>query len=116
MANPHKGEVALGDYTLVMSINAVCELEDALGKSIDEIGAEMSGGSMRMGTLRAVVWAALQEHHPGTTMQDAGRIIGEVGMDEVGPKIGEAFQAAFPQKEGAKGKADPRKAGGRSTS
>lgn len=105
--NAHKGEVALGDHTLVLSVNAICELEEKLGKGIDKIGEELGEG-VRMRTLRAVVWAGLLEKQPDTKETDAGRIIGEVGIEAAVQAVGNAFAAAFPQGE-ASGKARPRK-------
>jgi len=108
MANPHRGEVALGDHTLVFSINAICDLEDALGRSITEIGTEMETG-LSMRTLRAVIWAGLQERHPGTSEKQAGDIISEVGVPAAGEAVSAAFAAAFPQAEAEGKKARPRK-------
>lgn len=108
MANPHRGEVALGDHTLVFSINAICDLEEALGRGISEIGVEMETG-LSMRTLRAVIWAGLQERHPGTTEKQAGDVISKVGVPAAGEAVSAAFAAAFPQAEATGGKARPQK-------
>src|SRR5690625_1113917 len=108
MANPHRGEVALGDHTLVFSINAICDQEDALGRSITEIGTEMETG-LSMRTLRAVIWAGLQERHPGTSEKQAGDIISEVGVPADSKAVSGACRAALPQSESERKKALPRK-------
>lgn len=99
MPNPAKGEVALRvgetDYTLRLSINAICEAEALLDKTVNEIIASLD----RVSTMRALLWAGLREHHKDVSLFDAGDIIGAAGADVVGAKIGEAIKAAFPQAE-----------------
>lgn len=108
MANPKIGYVDLpaGEttYTLRLSVNALVEAETLLDKSINDIIATLD----RVGTLRAIMWAALLEKHPNTTLLDAGEIIGAVGADAAGVAIGEALKAAFP--DDLKGDARPPKA------
>lgn len=118
MANPHKGQVALNvdgkDYTLSFSINALCELEDALGESVNAIAAQMGDSSkVRLKTIRTLVWAALLDHHPGTSVEEAGNIISAAGVPAAMEAIGGAFAKAFPDpKEGKANGSRPRKAGG----
>ena len=111
MANPVRGEVGFEadgtPYTLMFSTNALCALEDALGMSVTDIGAQMSG-SVRLKTLRSLFWAGLQDHHAGVSEAEAGRIIDQVGAAEAGELIGRAFAAAFPQAEEAKAGSRPR--------
>jgi hypothetical protein len=100
MANPLRGEVDLvvGEktYLLRLSINGVVEAETLLDKSVNEIIQSID----RMGTLRALLWAALREHHPSLSLFDAGDIIGIAGAENVGFKVGEAIKAAFPEAKG----------------
>lgn len=112
MANRHRGEVALliGDatYTLCFSINSLCSLEELLNKSVNEIMAGIGDGSkVRLGTVRALVWAGLSEKHPEITVKDAGRIITEGGTAEVMAKVTEALEAAFPPPEAKAAEARP---------
>lgn len=112
MANAQRGEVELvvGDktYKLRLGINAIVEVEDVLGGvGINEIIASLDPANVRIGTLRAILWGALREHHPEVTLLDAGDLIGEVGAAAIAPVVGEAIGAAFPRSEGAK---RPRKA------
>jgi hypothetical protein len=105
MANPHRGEVALkaGDkaYTASFSINAMCDLEQLMRRSIVEIAMELemvesNPTTLRMGTVRAVTWAALRQHHPELTEADAGDILAEAGFAEVMKVVLQAIYAAFP--------------------
>lgn len=112
MANPLRGSVALqaGDraYALSFSVNAICELEAELDKPVAEIIASLQNpDQLRMGTVRALVWAALRDHHDEVSITDAGRLITDVGFKPAIAKVGEAIRLAFPE---AKGKANPRKA------
>jgi len=111
MANPHRGEVSLkaGDttYTLSLSANAICELEDHTGRDIGDIASSLNG-NVAMKLVRALVWAALQDHHPDMDIKGAGRVITEAGMPACMEAIGVAFQRAFPDAE--EGSARPPKA------
>lgn len=102
MANPHRGEVAIKvgdkDYTLRLSINAIAEIENLLDLGVNEIAAKLGRpDKIRIGHLRAIVWGALNEHHPKMSVVDAGELIGEFGAPEMVGKIQEAFMLAFPQ-------------------
>jgi hypothetical protein len=103
MANPHKGEVPLvaGDttYTLRFSTNALASIEDVLGLGVSEVIAAMQG-SVKIGTLRAVLWGGLQGAHKGTSLLDAGDIIDAAGVSAASEAISKAFQLAFPAPEG----------------
>ncbi|WP_315920440.1 hypothetical protein [Mesorhizobium sp. SP-1A] len=107
MANRERGEVAfdaLGQsWTLKLGTNAMCEIEDATGKTFSEVG-ELMGDQKRVTIklMRTVFWGALREQHEDVTIKQAGAVIDDIGMQEAGRLIGEAFQAAMPeQKEGA---------------
>lgn len=83
MANPHRGEVELkaGDktYTLVYTINSLCELEKTTEKSVDEVLSEINSGNPRLLAIRDLFWAGLLKHHK-MTVNEAGEV-----MDEAGP-------------------------------
>lgn len=104
MANPHKGEVEFESgersYTLRFSANAICEMEDALGRGVAEIGALLGNPeTLHMKHVRAVFWAGLQEKHK-MTLDEAGEIITSIGLARVIELIGRAFEAAFPSEGG----------------
>lgn len=115
MANPHRGEVAFSTedgatYTLKFSVDALCALEEAVGKGIVAISIELSDPEkLSMGLLRKVLWAGLRHHHPDVDVKAAGElIVGTGGIEGVIPVISEALEAAFqkgdkkrsPQKPG----------------
>ncbi|WP_037437161.1 GTA-gp10 family protein [Sinorhizobium fredii] len=117
MANPNRGSVALqvGDraYTLSFSINALCELEDLLDKPVAAIvEAIQKPTELRMSSVRAIIWAGLQDHHEGLSVKEAGQIASEAGTQAALAKVGEAFRLAFPQPTQGGAKANPRKAKG----
>lgn len=113
MSNPIKGEVRLlagsQSYVLVFGANAMVALESALDMSLNQI-VNLFKADIRIGTLRTMLWAALQDRHPEVDERQAGLIMDEAGLDQVGEKIGEAFSLALP-KEDAKGAARPPKPG-----
>lgn len=120
MANREKGEVSLAaggeTYTLRLSINALCELEDVFDQPIGEIVTLLQAdGGVRISHLREIVRAALSEHHPGLTAPEVGRIMSDAGIDRIGGVLGELFSATFPDRKGdagAKPGANPRTAKG----
>lgn len=112
MANPNRGEVALlvGDreYKLSFSINAICELEDALDIPVAKVADKLNdAANIRMSLIRTVVWAALRDHHEAVTVKEAGQIATDAGIPVVMEAIGRAFTLAFPE---ANGSANPPKA------
>ena len=103
MANPHRGGVAVrvGDdeWTFSFSINALCELEDLLDKPMPQIFASLRDEeNMRMSDVRALVWAALLDHHDEITLREAGDVATKVGTPVCLEKIGKAVELAFPTK------------------
>jgi hypothetical protein len=105
MANPHKGELALDldgkTYTLVLDANAIVEAETLLDRGVNDFDMR------RIGTMRALLWAALRRYHPEMTLLDAGELITGNG-NRIGDKLGEAIRLAFPPEEQGE---RPRKAG-----
>lgn len=104
MANPHRGSVALqvGDraYTLSFSVNALCELEDHLGKPIAKIADGLNDpANVRMSVVRALLWAGLRDHHDEIDLKAAGLIASDAGIPAVMEAIGKAFSLAFPEAE-----------------
>lgn len=113
MANAVRGQVSLkaGDtiYTLCLSANAMCSLEEHAGRDIGEIASSLNDKGVSMLLVRSLVWAALQDHHPDVDIKGAGHIITEAGMPACMEAIGVAFQRAFPDAE-ANADANPPKA------
>ena len=113
MANAERGEVSFEasgkTWTMKIDTNAMCEIEGLTSKGIAEIGQILGNEKTATITLmRAVFCGALQAHHEGTSLRDAGRLIDEVGADKAGKLIGQAFELAFPAAKA--GEARPQKA------
>jgi hypothetical protein len=107
VANKAKGErkLALGDkeYTLFFNMNALAELEDALGVTIPKIASQMQDqDNIGIKFIRTLFWAGLLKYHRNDvpTIEDAGEILSEAeDLAQVFQAVGEAFAAAFPQDE-----------------
>ncbi|MGL5934596.1 MAG: hypothetical protein ACRCZI_03120 [Cetobacterium sp.] len=105
MSNPNRGDVSFDasgkTWKLKFSTNAICELEDAIGIGVDSIASSMQNESaQKMKLLRAVLWAAMQDHHEGITKKQVGDLIDEIGFEVATQKMTEAFAAAFPESKG----------------
>ena len=113
MTNPIRGDIDLqaGDehFTLRMSVNAIIELETLLDMGVNQV-ARLLGNTkdFRLGTLRAVLWAALREHHKGVTLEEAGAIIAKAGANVVLDAVSQALASTFPERKADT--ANPRKA------
>jgi len=109
MANPHKGELSFEadgvTYTLLYSNNALVALEDKIDRGIVDISSEMGSwaqnpNKIRLGLIRALLWAGLIEHHPDVNLTAAGELITKAGgVAKVTELVGEAFTRAFPAPE-----------------
>jgi hypothetical protein len=97
MSNAHKGEVSFkvqdAEYTLVMSWNAMCELEAETEKSLPTVLKDLQ----RATTVRALLWALLRTKHPDITLTQAGNIIDQVGPVKTTEVIMRAIGAAQPK-------------------
>lgn len=88
MANPHKGEVSvvIGEttYTLALTLNAMCELQDEFGVSWEQVAAQAEQGSPKH--LRSLLWVSLRKHHKDLTLDQ----FGDMDLVDV-RRLGEAF-------------------------
>lgn len=117
MTNQIRGVVSeeiLGErLNLRLSANEWCELEDEHGKSTDEILKDFStmvqDGNLRLNMLRSLFRAALSGAKPGITHAEAGDIMAEVGLVDVGRIVGEVIMASLPQAEPASARGAPGK-------
>lgn len=111
MANAIRGEVSVTAngkaYTLRPGINAICALEELTGKGFVEIARSAEQG--RLSAMRALCWAYLQECHGEEiqTLDDAGRWIDDIGLDELIVKLGEVNELNASPKRGRPRKAQP---------
>lgn len=94
------------EYRLVLDFNSICHFEDSVGSNFFERADAWQSGRETPSAreLRAVIHAALSEHHPEMTEQDAGRILSS-SMDMFGDLLNEAMKGVEPAPAGKKTKA-----------
>jgi hypothetical protein len=99
MTNALRGEAALkaGDrvFSLAFDVNAFCFAEGELKRDTDDIAGELITGTASLVVVRAMLWAALQKHHPGTHLVEAGEIMSDAGMPHVREAMIAGLSAAF---------------------
>jgi hypothetical protein len=89
-------------YTMIFSINALCELENDYDDVFAEFAGLLSGsGKKRNTVLRKVFRAGLSDHHPEMTERQAGLLMTAMGFHAALTKVADAFTLAFPIPEGA---------------
>lgn len=87
MANPERGEVGVTvggkGYTLRPTFDALCELEDLVGKPLHVLMEGIQEG--RLSGVRAVVWCFLQDEHASEikSLKDASKWIEKAGGADV---------------------------------
>jgi hypothetical protein len=98
--------IELGGKTrnLRFSFNALCLLEDTLGLPIAEIGEALSG-SVKLGTVRALLYAGLSDEDETLTLKQVGRLIDSSRLGELAEAIRKAFEGAFAPEPGEEKKA-----------
>ena len=105
MANKIRGEVDFEaggkTYTLKMSTNAICQIEDLSGKSINEFSQGLFDPALfRIANLRLIFFACLLGGKSEVaSLLDAGEILDAVGFEDGGVLIRTAYQRAFPTPE-----------------
>lgn len=84
-------------YRLRYSINALCDMEEALGMGVRDFYRLVTSGDLRMSHVRGAFWAGLRHHQPNITKAQAGNIIQSLGGAEQAMELlGEALTRAFP--------------------
>lgn len=109
MGNSFKGEVSFDvdgkSYRLRYSTDALVQLEEKLDRGIVDISGEMmtwgkTPSKMRLGLIRALLWAGLQDHHPDIDIKAAGELITKAGgLAAIANLVGEGMALAFPAPE-----------------
>jgi len=98
MANALTGEVAFTvdgeEMILLIDINALCVVEDRLGKKTADIVGDLE--AMGLSMLRTIFWAGLQDHRPGLSPKEAGKIIQQITPPKARELVMQAFIASFP--------------------
>lgn len=92
MANAKKGEVsALLDGKLIslsLTFNGMCEIEDHFGEPIVALLTRMQDGTkLSFREVRAFLHVVLRQKLPDATVEDAGRLIEESGLEIMGDLI-----------------------------
>lgn len=108
MANKTKGRVSFEQdgqtFNLRLGINEIVELEDELDKSINEIAAMLGNPEkLRMGVVRSIFRAALKGGGHDMAADQVGELLGSMHMDQTMERLGETFNASFPEAEGESG-------------
>ncbi|SFS75858.1 hypothetical protein [Marininema halotolerans] len=96
MANKQRGIVDIQldkKRRLKFNMNALTELEDALGMPITGLSSQKVG----MKELRAMLWAGLLHEDADLTLKEAGDLMEMEKLHEISEKVTEAMTIAFPQ-------------------
>ena len=87
MGNSARGEHAIeidgAEYTLRMSINAICELEDRADRPIEQIGSRLTNGDAGVRDIRLLWWAALRDHHADVDLRGAGVLLEAIALTAI---------------------------------
>lgn len=90
-------------FKLVFDANAFCEIEDSLGLTLGELSDVMTDPrKLSMKGVRAIFHGGLLRHHPDTTIEDAGDIMSDAGIEVVMAAMKEAFGGALKKPGEAK--------------
>lgn len=106
MANPQRGEVAIEvdgkAYTLKLGHNALATAEKLLGMGFQRVVTALNDPEQQsIHMLMVIVWAGLQRHHAGITLDDVGDMFDEAGDAYMGARVTEALQLTFGKAEAA---------------
>jgi hypothetical protein len=108
MSNQFRGEASFEvegkAFRVRFSWNAAAEYEDAAGKPLSDALFDIAREKLSARSLRAMLWAGLQEHHADVTVKDAGRLIDKMGRKEAQRIMGVALRYFFPELETAQEK------------
>lgn len=114
MANIQKGEVSFEaldkSWTIKLGTNAMCEIEDATGYSINDIGDKLSGDHFNMKLMRTVFVSGMVEFHADIDEQTVGNVIDDIGFDKAAQIMEQAFVFATPEQKGGPKKGNPKAA------
>ncbi len=103
MPNPLRGEAAFEAdekvYRVKFHWSAACEFEHASGRVLSDALLDIAHEKLSATSLRAMLWAGLQEHHPDLTLKLAGRLIDAMGRKEAQRILGVALRYYFPELE-----------------
>lgn len=101
MASAVKGEVKFGDFTLVLDINAWCDIEEMLGETINTMLQKDLVRSVR--AARVIIYCGMRRNHPEVTLDMVGDLIGETGLAAAFEIVFSAINASLPAKKAVAG-------------
>jgi len=111
VGNPLRGEasfeVAGRTYRLKYDWNAAAEFEEAAGRPLSDALLDVAREKLSAKSLRAMLWAGLQEHHAEVTLMESGRLIDAMGRREAQRLMGAALRYYFPELEEGKDPGPP---------
>ena len=112
MGNPHRGEATFEvdgkQYRVRFSWNAAAVYEETAGRPLSDALLDVARERFSAKSLRAMLWAGLQDEHEDVTLKDAGRLIDKMGRKEAQRVMGVALRYFFPELEPAETKSpDP---------
>lgn len=104
MANAQKGEVSFEalqqSWTIKLGTNAMCEIEDRTGQSINKIGEKLNGDGFTMKLMRTVFVCGMLDHHDVITEKMVGDILDDIGFEKASDIMQRAFVIATPEQKG----------------
>lgn len=105
MTNPLRGEVEaeLGGeiWRLRLTLNAMCEIEERMGKGFMEIVSDLENG--RTGGfkgMRTILCAAARHHRKDVTPEQIGELIAAADMKDLGALITKLMSVGAPEPGG----------------
>jgi hypothetical protein len=113
MGNPYRGEASFEvegrTHRVHFTWNAAVAYEEATGRPLSDALLDLANGKLSARSLRAMLWAGLQEAGEDVTPKDAGRLIDRLGRKDARRILGVALRFFFPELEAeeAKATADP---------
>ena len=103
MGNPLRGEATFEvdgkQYRVRFSWNAAAVYEETAGRPLSDALLDVARERFSAKSLRAMLWAGLQDEHEDVTLKDAGRLIDKMGRREAQRVMGVALRYFFPELE-----------------
>lgn len=100
MANKKRGYVTIRldkSRNLLFNFNAICELEEEIGRPI----THLQDSNIGFREIRALLWAGLRHEDPSLTIEDAGNLINEAeSIQYVTETVVEALALGLGTKQG----------------
>lgn len=63
-------------FTLNLSVNAMCQIEEKMGMGFPRILNDLSQPeNIKINTVRLIFWGCFIDHHPEVTLEQAGEIM-----------------------------------------